>query len=60
MSLEPGDVFLFYTDGVSDRFDLDDYRHAVSDTPRSLANNVVNMFGKDHDDAACVAVRYRP
>ncbi len=57
VSLEPGDVLLFYTDGVSDRFDLDDYRHAISDTPRSLAHNVVNMFGKDHDDAACIALR---
>jgi len=57
MAIEPGDVLLFYTDGVTDRFDLDDYRHAISDTARSLARNVVEMFGKDYDDAACIAIR---
>ncbi len=57
IKLAPGDIVLFYTDGVTDRFDLDDYRHAISDTPRSLAHNVIEMFGKDHDDAACVALR---
>lgn len=57
LQLAPGDVVLFYTDGVSDRFDLSDYKHAISDTPRSLAHNVVDMFGKAHDDAACIAIR---
>ena len=57
MAVEPGDVLLFYSDGVTDRFDLDDYRHAISDTARSLARNVVEMFGKDYDDAACIAIR---
>ena len=57
IKLAPGDIVLFYTDGVTDRFDLEDYRHAVSDTPRSLAHNVIEMFGKDHDDAACIALR---
>ena len=57
MAIEPGDVLLFYSDGVTDRFDLDDYRHAISDTARSLARNVIEMFGKDYDDAACIAIR---
>jgi serine phosphatase RsbU (regulator of sigma subunit) len=57
MTLSPGDVLVFYTDGVKDRFELSDYRHAISDTPRFIARNVVEMFGKEHDDAACIAVK---
>jgi len=57
LKLEAGDVLLMYTDGVKDRFELADYRHVISDTTRSIARNVVEMFGKDHDDAACIAVR---
>jgi len=25
-----------------------------------VANNIVQRFGKDHDDAACIVVRYKP
>ncbi len=57
LKLRPGDVVIMYTDGVSDRFELDDYRHVISDTARSVARNVVEMFGKDYDDAGCIAVR---
>lgn len=57
LQLETGDVLLFYTDGVGDRFDLDDYRPAISDTPRALAHNVIELFGKAHDDAACIALK---
>jgi len=57
LKLEAGDVLLMYTDGVKDRFELADYRHVISDTTRSIARNVVEMFGKNHDDAACIAVR---
>lgn len=57
LKLESGDVLLMYTDGVKDRFELADYRHVISDTAPSIARNVVEMFGKGHDDAACIAVR---
>lgn len=58
LQLESGDLIVLYTDGVSDRFSSNDYpgvfRHAATD----VANNIVKRFGKGHDDAACVAVRY--
>ena len=58
LQLEPGDVIVLYTDGVSDRFTSDDYPGVVRHAPKEVANNIVERFGKDHDDAACIAVRY--
>ena len=58
LQLEPGDLIVLYTDGVSDRFTSDDYPGVLRHTPQEAANNIVQRFGKDHDDAACIAVRY--
>jgi len=58
LQLEPGDLIVLYTDGVSDRFTLDDYPGALRHAPKEVASNIVQRFGKDHDDATCIAVRY--
>ena len=58
LQLEPGDLIVLYTDGVSDRFTSDDYPGVLCHTPEDVANNIVQRFGKDYDDAACIAVRY--
>jgi len=60
MTLEPGDVVLLYSDGIRDRFSLDEYRGILFQDPDEVAQNVVERFGKDHDDASCIVVRYRP
>jgi len=59
LQLEPGDVIVLYTDGVSDRFSSDEYPGVLRHTSREVASNIVQRFGKNHDDAACIAVRYR-
>jgi len=58
LQLEPGDVIVLYTDGVSDRFTSDDYPGVLRHAAEEVASNIVKRFGKDHDDAACIAVRY--
>ncbi len=58
LQLEPGDLIVLYTDGVSDRFTSDDYPGVLLHAPKEVASNIVQRFGKDHDDAACIAVRY--
>ena len=58
LQLEPGDLIVLYTDGVSDRFTSDDYPGVLCHTPKDVANNIVQRFGKHYDDAACIAVRY--
>ena len=60
LQLNPGDVIVLYTDGVSDRFTAQDYPGVLRHSPRDVANNIVQRFGKDHDDAACIVVRYKP
>jgi len=60
LQLEAGDVVVLYTDGVKDRFSLDDYRGILHHDTESVARNIVSRFGKDHDDAACIAIRWTP
>ena len=58
LQLDAGDLIVLYTDGVSDRFTSEDYPGVLRHTPKDVASNIVQRFGKDHDDAACIAVRY--
>jgi len=58
LQLESGDLVVLYTDGVSDRFTSGDYPGLLRHAPKEVASNIVQRFGKGHDDAACVAVRY--
>ena len=60
LQLNPGDVIVLYTDGVSDRFTAQDYPGVLRHSSEDVANNIVQRFGKDHDDAACIVVRYKP
>jgi serine phosphatase RsbU (regulator of sigma subunit) len=58
LQLLPGDVIVLYTDGVSDRFTSNDYPGVLRHSAKEVASNIIQRFGKDHDDAACIAVRY--
>ncbi len=58
LQLESEDLLVLYTDGVSNRFTSDDYPGVFRHAPKEVASNIVQRFGKDHDDAACIAVRY--
>lgn len=59
LQLEPDDILLLYTDGVSDRFTSQQYPSLAHHSPTTVAENIVSRFGKDHDDAACIAVRFK-
>lgn len=58
MTMVPGDVVLLYTDGVKDRFELRDYPQLLHHSAETIARTVIQRFGKDHDDATCIALRY--
>ena len=60
LDLEAGDLVLLYTDGVRDRFSADDYPSVFDHAPKDVVRTIVERFGKDYDDAACIAVRYAP
>ncbi len=58
LDLAPGDLVVLHTDGVRDRFSSTDYPGVLHQAPKDVVRVVIDRFGKDYDDAACIAVRY--
>ena len=59
MQLEDGDLVVLYTDGAKTHFAASEYPGLRTDTASAVADNIVQRFGKSHDDASCVAVKYQ-
>jgi serine phosphatase RsbU (regulator of sigma subunit) len=59
LTLRGGDVVLMYTDGISDRVSSVTYPEILGHGIDVVAGHVVRNFGKTHDDAGCIALRYR-
>lgn len=57
--LEQGDVLLMYTDGVSDRATFDDYPQLKYQSASTIVETLITRYGKRHDDATCIACRYK-
>ena len=58
LCLGPDDTLLFYTDGLSDRFDFADVPGLALAAPATVVETLVDRFGKDHDDASAICLRY--
>ncbi len=58
VALVPGDVVLLYTDGIQDRFRLQDYPQLLYQDAETISRTILRRFGKEHDDATCIAIRY--
>lgn len=58
LRLAPGDVFVMYSDGIRDRFELSDYPQLKYQSAASIAKSLMDRFGKSHDDVSCVVLRY--
>ncbi|MEP5568594.1 MAG: SpoIIE family protein phosphatase [Halioglobus sp.] len=58
IKLSPGDVFILYSDGIRDRFELSDYPQLQYQAAETVARTLIERFGKSHDDASCVVLRY--
>jgi negative regulator of sigma-B (phosphoserine phosphatase) len=54
-----GGVVVLYTDGVASHFESGEYPGLRSDDPAAAAETIVRRFGKAHDDASCLVLRYR-
>lgn len=66
-ALEPGDLVMLWTDGLSESLARDATRMAAAvgvDVTRAEAERLTELFvthcSKAHDDAACLVVRWRP
>jgi serine phosphatase RsbU (regulator of sigma subunit) len=60
MRLSPRDIVVMYSDGVRDHFELSEYPTLLLGNAEKIARGVIRRFAKEHDDAACIAVRYDP
>jgi phosphoserine phosphatase RsbX len=60
MRLSPRDIVVMYSDGVRDHFELSDYPQLLLGNAETIARTVIRRFAKEHDDAACIALRYDP
>lgn len=59
LQLSDGDVIVMNTDGVDSNFAASAYPRLHTDRPRMVAATIVHRFGKSHDDASCVVLRYQ-
>lgn len=57
IQLYRSDLVLFYTDGVKEHFDVRQYRDIFTDDVMTVAKNIVRLFGKNYDDATCIALK---
>lgn len=60
LPLEAGDVLLLTTDGMSERVDSRQLLSLKNWPVRRIANEVLRVYGKVHDDAACAVLRHGP
>lgn len=58
MQISGGDVLVMHTDGITSYFDVNDYPEILSDDAKTIANNLINKFGKINDDATCIVIRF--
>ena len=56
-TLSAGDTLVLCTDGISERYDLNEIQRYSTMPADALARRIVEQFGKDHDDATCLVVR---
>lgn len=58
MQLENGDVLIIHSDGIKSQFGIHDYPGILKENAKNIAINIVRKFGKNDDDATCIALRF--
>lgn len=53
------DLLLLTTDGIREHVTPEDYPGLLGDSAGFAARQVVTRFGREHDDATCIALRMR-
>ena len=56
--MEASDLLLLYSDGIPDRFSLDELVELRSRDAWAIARHLVREYGRTFDDATCIALRY--
>jgi len=58
--MEPGDVLMLYSDGISESLNLRDGALDLGADPAILARQVIDHSGRSTDDASCIVLRVQP
>lgn len=58
--MEPGDVLMLYSDGISESLNLRDGALDLGADPAILARQVMDHSGRGTDDASCIVLRVQP
>ncbi len=59
LQLSKSDIILFYTDGIREHFRLEEYPLIFADDVMTITSKLIRLFGKNHDDATCITLRYK-
>lgn len=58
LQLESDDLLILHSDGISDRFDLQEIEHGLLEDPGLLAAHLLSNWGRALDDAAVMVALY--
>lgn len=59
MLIEKDDIVLLYTDGIKDHFNDKKYPQIHFHNSSTITGEILKKFSKPHDDAACIAIRFK-
>lgn len=59
IQLIQSDIVLFYTDGIKEHFSLQEYPLIFADDVMKITKKLIRLFGKNHDDATCIALKIK-
>jgi serine/threonine protein phosphatase PrpC len=55
--MREGDVLVMHTDGISERFRMEDIPQVLGYAAGRMARAIVEQFGKSHDDVTCLVLK---
>lgn len=58
IQVRQSDLILLYTDGIKEHLSLQEYPLIFADDVMTISKKLVRLFGKNHDDATCIALKY--
>lgn len=53
-----GDILIMYSDGIKEHFNEFDCDGLLSQDAAEIASGILKKFGKQNDDASCIALKY--
>ncbi|MBF0573045.1 MAG: SpoIIE family protein phosphatase [Desulfamplus sp.] len=53
-----GDTLILTSDGVKEHINFADYPELLKGSAKTIANNMIDLFGKGNDDSSCIVLRY--